>query len=125
MASLEEGNPTVSAVVELASAEEREAAGAPGLHDNQATATIKTHLTKAGFEVHAPFVNSFSIGGTQSLFEEYFGTKLTVDEGLISEVSLESGGRDLPVGALPDDVRPLVRSISFVSPPSFHDLARK
>ena len=115
----------MSAVVEMASAEEREAAGAPGLHDNQATATAKTHLTKAGFEVHAPFTNSFSIGGTQSLFEEYFGTKLTVDEALISEVSLESGGRDLPVGALPDDVRPLVRNISFVSPPSFHDLTRK
>ena len=115
----------MSAVVELASSEEREASGAPGLHDNQATATAKTHLTKAGFEVHAPFVNSFSIGGTQSLFEEYFGTKLTVDEGLISKVSLESGGHELPVAALPDDVRPLIRSISFVSPPSFHDLARK
>ncbi len=124
MGSLEEGNPTVSAVVALASAEEREAAGAPELHDNQATAQVKTHLTKAGFEVHAPFHDSFSIGGTQSLFEEYFATKLTVDEGLISEVSLESGGRDLPVEALPDDVRPLVRSISFVAPPSFHDLAR-
>ena len=125
MGSLEEGNPTVSAVVTLASAEEREAAGAPGLHDNQATSQVKTHLTKAGFEVHAPFVSSFSIGGTQSLFEDYFGTKLTVDEGLISEVSLEDGGRDLPVAPLPDDVRPLVRSIAFVSPPSFHELTRK
>ena len=125
MGSLDEGNPTVSAVVWMAADEEREAAVTPGLHDNQATATSKTHLTKAGFEVHAPFTNSFAIGGTQSLFEEYFGTKLTVDEGLISEVTLESGGRDLPVDALPDDVRPLVRSISFVSPPSFHDLARK
>lgn len=124
MASLEEGDPTISAVVQLASAAEREDAGAPGLHDNQATATIKTHLTKAGFEVHAPFHSSFSIGGKQSLFESYFGQKLTVDEGLISEVSVEGGGRDLSVEALPDDVRPLVRSISFVSPPSFHDLAR-
>lgn len=125
MGSLEEGNPTVSAVVEMASAEEREAAGAPGLHDNQATATAKTHLTKAGFEVHAPFATTFSIGGTQTLFEDYFGTKLTVDEGLISEVSLETGGRDLPVDALPDDVRPLIRGISFLSPPSFHTRTRK
>jgi hypothetical protein len=124
MASLEEGDPTVSAVVELAGGEEREAAGAPGLHDNQATAQLKTHLTKAGFEVHAPFRTSFSIGAKQSLFESYFGRKLTVEEGLMAVVTLEGGGRDLPLEALPDDVRPLVRAISFVAPPSFHDLAR-
>jgi hypothetical protein len=124
MASLEEGDPTVSAVVELASGEEREAAGAPGLHDNQATAQLKTHLTKAGFEVHAPFKTSFSIGAKQSLFESYFGRKITVEEGLMAVVTLEGGGRDLPLEALPDDVRPLARTISFVAPPSFHDLAR-
>jgi hypothetical protein len=123
MSSLEPGNPLVSAVVQLASAEEREAAGAPGLHDNQALAQLKAALTKAGFEVHAPFGNSFSIGGKQSLFESTFGRKVVVDDDLAAEVSLEGGGHELPVDVLPDDVRPLVHSVSFVSPPSFHDLA--
>ncbi|MFN2606626.1 MAG: hypothetical protein ABR511_01830 [Acidimicrobiales bacterium] len=125
MASLDTADPTVSATVELAGAEEREAAGQPGLHDNQATAQLKTALTKAGFEVHAPFATSFSIGARQSLFEEYFAQKLVVEDGLISTVTVEGGDQRLPLDALPDDVRPFVRSVTFVSPPSFHELTAK
>ncbi|HEX2047090.1 MAG TPA: hypothetical protein VHF27_04950 [Acidimicrobiales bacterium] len=119
MATDDRANPTVSAVVQMADAGEREAAGAPGLHDNQATAQVKSFLTKAGFEVHAPFQTSFSIGAAKSLFEEFFGRKLVVEEGLISSVTVDGGGRELPVDALPDEVRPLVRSIAFVPPPDF------
>ncbi len=119
MATDDRANPTVSAVVQMADAGERQAAGAPDLHDNQATAQTKTFLTKAGFEVHAPFQTSFSIGAAKSLFEEFFGRKLVVDEGLISSVTVDGGGLELPVDALPDDIRPLVKSISFVPPPDF------
>ena len=73
MATDDRANPTVSAVVQMADAGAREAAGAPTLHDNQATAQTKAFLTKAGFEVHAPFQTSFSIGAAKSLFEEFFG----------------------------------------------------
>ncbi len=119
MASEDRANPTVSAVVQMADAGEREAAGAPSLHDNQAMAQTKTFLTKAGFEVHAPFQTSFSIGAAKSLFEEFFGCKLLVEEGLITSVTVDGGGVELPVDALPDEVRPLVRSISFIPPPDF------
>jgi len=119
VATDDRANPTVSAVVQMADAVEREAAGVPGLHDNQATAQTKTFLTKAGFEVHAPFQTSFSIGAARSLFEEFFGRKLVIEEGLITSVTLDGGGLELPVDALPDEVRPLVRSISFIPPPDF------
>ena len=119
MATDDRSDPTLSAVVQMADASEREAAGATELHDNQALAEIKTYLTKTGFEVHAPFQTSFSIGAAKSFFEEYFGRKLTVEEGLISSVTVDGGGLELPVDALPDNVRPLVRSIAFVPPPDF------
>ncbi|MGI8778356.1 MAG: hypothetical protein ACR2LJ_13460 [Acidimicrobiales bacterium] len=122
MATLDQADPTVSAVVELASDAEREAAGQPGLHDNQATGQLKANLTKAGFEVHAPFRNSFSIGATKSLFEEYFDQKLSIDEDLLGIVTIDGGAQELPLDAVPDDVRAFVHSITFVSPPSFHEL---
>ncbi len=103
----------------MASVAEREAAGAPGLHDNQAMAQTKGRLTKDGFEVHAPFQTSFSIGAARSLIEEYFGRKLVVEEGLITTVTVEGGGLELPVDAFPEDIRPLIRSVSFVPPPDF------
>ncbi len=119
MATDDRANPTLSAVVQMADAGARQAAGAPELHDNQATAQAKAFLTKAGFEVHAPFQTSFSIGAAKSLFEEYFGRKLVLEEGLITSVTVDGGGLELPVDALPDDIRPLVKSISFVPPPDF------
>ncbi|HEX3393182.1 MAG TPA: hypothetical protein VHS52_01530 [Acidimicrobiales bacterium] len=125
MATLDKADPTVSAVVELASADEREAAGQPGMHDNQATAQLKANLTKAGFEVHAPFQTSFSIGGKKSLFEEYFAQKLNVDEDLLGIVTVDGGAQELSLDAVPDDVKPFVHSIAFVSPPSFHELTSR
>lgn len=116
-------DPTVSAVVQMTNAEERAAAGAPVLHDNQATAQVKGWFTKAGFEVHAPFQTSFSIGGKQSLFEETFKTHLVIDEGLTASVTLEGGERDLDINHLPDDVRELIKSISFIPPPDFASLS--
>lgn len=103
--------------------QEREAAGAPVLHDNQATAQVKGWFTKAGFEVHAPFISSFSIGGKQTLFEETFGAKLLIAEGLTSSVTLEGGDRDLDVTRLPDEIRLLIKTISFIPPPDFATLS--
>jgi hypothetical protein len=112
-------DPTVSAVVQMTNNEERKAAGAPELHDNQATAQVKGWFTKAGFEVHAPFISSFSIGAKRSLFEETFGTHLVIEEGLTSSVTLEGGGRDLDVERLPEEIRQLIKTISFIPPPDF------
>jgi len=125
MAANDQADPTVSAIVELASDEEREAAGMPGLHANQATSQLKANLTKAGFEVHAPFQTSFSIGAKKSLFEDYFRQKLLIDEGLLGIVTIDGGTQELPLDAVPDDVRVYVHSIAFVSPPSFHELTNR
>jgi len=123
MATLDKADPTVSAVVEIASDDEREAAGMPGMHANQATSQLKATLTKAGFEVHAPFNTTFSIGGKKSLFEEYFAQKLEIDEGLLGVVTIAGGGgQELSLDAVPDDVKVFVRRVTFVSPPSFHEL---
>lgn len=102
---------------------EREAKGAPVLHDNQATAQVKGWFTKAGFEVHAPFISSFSIGGKQSLFEKQFETRLAIDEGLTSSVTIEGGKRDLDINLLPDEIHVLIKSISFIPPPDFASLS--
>jgi len=125
VASLDQADPTVSAVVELASDEERDAAGMPGMHANQATSQLKANLTKAGFEVHAPFQTRFSIGAKKSHFEEYFGQKLVVDEDLLGIVTIDGGSQELPLDAVPDDVKVFVHSIAFVSPPSFHELTNR
>ena len=125
MATLDQADPTVSAVVELASEDERATAGQPDLHDNQATAQLKANLTKAGFEVHAPFQTSFSIGGKKSLFEEYFGQELAIDEGLLGIVTIKDGSQELPLDKVPDDVRVFIRRVAFVSPPSFHELTNR
>jgi len=125
VATLDQADPTVSAIVELADEAEREAAGMPGLHDNQATSQLKADLTKAGFEVHAPFKTSFSIGAKKSLFEEYFAQKLLIDEDLLGIVTIDGGSQELPLDAVPDGVRAFVHSIAFVSPPSFHELASR
>lgn len=116
-------DPTVSAVVQMTSAPEREATGAAELHDNQATAQVKGWFTKAGFEVHAPFATSFSIGAKQSLFEEIFKTHLVIDEGLTASVTLEGGGRELDKALLPEEVGELIKSITFIPPPDFANVS--
>jgi len=89
-------------------------------HLQRVTSVVKTHFTQAGFEVHAPFNTSFSIAAKESVFEKFFGHKLLIDqETLLGTVTTESGSRDLPMDMLPDEVRPHVKAISFIPPPSF------
>ncbi len=81
---------------------------------------VKGHFTSAGFEVHAPFTGQFSIGGRRSLFEQYFGQRVLVDDSqLMRKVTTEDGGYDLPLEVLPDELRGLVKSICFQPPPDF------
>lgn len=83
-----------------------------------AIARTKAYFTKAGFEVHAPVGDSFSIGAPQSHFEDFFGQRLTVDqERLFGSVTTVDGEDHLPLEALPEEVRAMVESISFPPPP--------
>ena len=77
-------------------------------------ARCKQWFANSGFEVHAPVGSTFSIGGKQSQFERFFETTLTVDEEQLGNpVSLESGGRVLGLGVLPDEMKGIVAEISF------------
>jgi hypothetical protein len=117
-------DPTVSAVVTVLPKEERQAetpeSGIPLSEDLRVIGLVKSRFTSAGFEVHAPFTGKFSIGGRRSLFEQYFGQKVNVDDSqLIRKVTTEDGGYDLPLDVLPDELKGLVKSISFQPPPDF------
>ncbi len=106
-------DPVVSAVVTL----RQDEAGAP---TQETTARVKAWFGTAGFEVHAPFFASFSIGGRQSLFEQVFGDRLVVDqESLATSVTTADGGMDLSLAQLPDEVRAEVESVAFMPPPGF------
>lgn len=63
---------------------------------------------EAGFEL-GPYVGiSFSISGSRSLFEEYFGTRLD-----------ELRGYELPLDSLPKEVAALMEAVTFTPPPAF------
>lgn len=83
-----------------------------------AMARAKGYFTRAGFEVHAPVGTSFSVAAGRSKFEEFFGVRLVVDEEtLLSPVTTEDGGDELPLDAVPEDVRALLEGISLSRPP--------
>ena len=117
MTSLDASDPTVSAVVELHAPGELESSD-PDEYQ-RATSKLKAHFTSAGFEVHAPFHTSFSIGARVSTFEDYFGEKVLVEEGLVTSVTLQGGGTELPREKVPDDVGGIVKKVFFMPPPDF------
>ncbi|MGH9226433.1 MAG: hypothetical protein ACRD2W_22175 [Acidimicrobiales bacterium] len=94
--------------------------GVPLSEDLRAIGLAKSRLTSAGFEVHAPFTGMFSIGAKKSVFEEFFGdTVLIDDQSLIRKVTNSSGGYELPLDKLPDDLKGLVGSVAFSPPPDW------
>jgi hypothetical protein len=117
-------DPTVSAVVTVLPKEQRSTdtpeSGIPLSEDLRAIGLAKSRFTSAGFEVHAPFTGKFSIGAKRSVFEEFFGEKVIVDDTqLIRSVTVESGGYALPLDHLPDDLKGLIGSVEFMPPPDF------
>jgi hypothetical protein len=117
-------DPTVSAVVTVLPRDQRTTktpeSGVPLSEDLRAIGLAKSRFTSAGFEVHAPFTGKFSIGARRSLFEEFFGEKLLVDDSqLIRSVTNSAGGVQLPLDRLPDDLKGLVGSVEFTPPPDF------
>ena len=92
--------------------------GAPGPEQESGVAKAKGYFSKAGFEVHAPLGSTFSIAARQSQFEEFFGQRLLVDdEHFFSPVTTAEGADQLTLDPLPDDIRSLVRAVSFPPPP--------
>lgn len=117
-------DPTLSAVVTLLPASQRTTEAPIGgldlTEDLRAVGLAKARFTTAGFEVHAPMQLSFSIGAKQSLFESFFGTKVTVDDSqLMRRTSTVGGELALPLATLTDELRGLVQSVAFTPPPDF------
>lgn len=83
-----------------------------------AVARAKGYFTRAGFEVHAPLGNLFSIGANQAHFEKVFERRLAVDEDRLgSPVTVEGAGQELPLTSLPEEIRETIESIVLPSPP--------
>jgi hypothetical protein len=100
--------PWVSAVVTMA---------VPA-NDLASITPVKGHFTSAGFEVHAPLGATFAIAGPKSLFEKTFGRDLVVsDQDLVTTVTTDDGGLELPLDSLPENFRPIVESVRFTEPP--------
>jgi hypothetical protein len=100
--------PWVSAVVTLSVA----------ANDLASITPVKGHFTSAGFEVHAPLGSTFGIAGPKSLFERTFNRVLMVsDQELVTTVTTEDGGTNLPLDPLPDNVRKVTESVRFIEPP--------
>ena len=124
MAEEDPEDPTVSAVVTILPKDKRATAtpesGIPLSEDLRAIGLAKSRFTSAGFEVHAPFTGKFSIGGRRSLFEEFFGEQVLVDDSqLVRSVTNSKGGYDLPLDKLAEDLQGLVGSIEFMPPLDF------
>jgi hypothetical protein len=63
---------------------------------------------EAGFKL-GPYVGiSFSISGSRSLFEKFFGTRLDKLQGY-----------ELPLDSLPKDAVALIEAVTFTPPPDF------
>ena len=83
-----------------------------------AMARVKGYFEKAGFEVHAPIGTTFSIAARRSYFEQFFGSRLIVDEEhFFAPVTTAGGGDQLAVDVLPGEIRDLVQSVSLPPPP--------
>ena len=124
MAEEDPNDPTLSAVVSLLPEGKRTTdtpeSGIPLTKDLRAIGLAKSRLTSAGFEVHAPFGLKFSIGAKKSVFEEFFGDTIVIDDNnLIRSVTVSSGGYELPLDNLPDDLKGLVGSVAFPPPPDW------
>ena len=100
------------------SARGRAPADVPVPDEGTAVSRTKAYFTKAGFEVHAPVGLTFSIAAPQSLFEEFFGQGLAVDdERFGSPVTTADGADELSLERLPGQVRDMVERVFFPPPP--------
>lgn len=79
-------------------------------------------FSEAGFEVGNMVGNSFSITAPKSTFENFFKTKLQVEErGDVKVAAAEGAAKshELPLKALPRNLSQLVDAVTFSPPPDF------
>lgn len=126
-ASSSGGDPVVSALVVLehgpTADDAARAANADELRAPQALVdTVSGAFRNLGFQTHRAVGNSFAIDAPRSTFERVFAAKLSVGaDGAVTVAG--AGGRrgafELPLQALPRDLRRAVRAVMFSEPPAF------
>jgi len=90
------------------------------LPDPGVVTAVQAQLGAAGFDVGVAVGIAFSIQGSVDLFRQYFGvTPLQQDDG----VWTTAAGNDLPLDALPDHERQLVRAVVFEPPVELMDVS--
>jgi len=90
------------------------------LPDPGAVTAVRAKLAAAGFDVGAAVGIAFSIHGSVDLFRQYFGvTPLQQDDG----VWTTAAGNELPLDALPDLERQVVRAVVFEPPVDLMDVS--
>jgi hypothetical protein len=89
------------------------------LPDPAVVSTLMTFLGHYGFDVSEAVGISFSITAPRSRFESFFGTPAHIaQERGLKTVSTEQG-LELPLAALPEELRGYVDAITFTPPPDF------
>lgn len=87
--------------------------------DPVAVGVVRDYLARAGFAVSDVIGISFSISAPRSTFELFFGRPLRVQEreGI---TTVDTGqGLELPLDAMPAEVRRHVDAVTFTPPPDF------
>jgi hypothetical protein len=119
----------VSAQVILAPASGRRDAGAAITAQNidqfrpseDAVSAVQAGFARAKFEVGTLAGNSFSITGTVKQFDDVFKTKLRKDTrgALTARSRPNTYTLELPLDALPEDLRKHLVAVTFTAPPAF------
>jgi hypothetical protein len=82
-------------------------------------AAVRAALAGAGFDLGAAVGIAFSIQGPEDLFRRYFGVPLLQHDGAWTT----AGGSELPLDALPERERPLVRAVVLEPPVDLLDVS--
>jgi hypothetical protein len=81
---------------------------------------VQSALRAAGFTTGPQFAGSFSISGAAELFERYFGICPMRDAGGPSSVVGECRpDLELPLTAMPLELRQRIEAVLFTKPPDF------
>jgi hypothetical protein len=84
--------------------------------DESLASQTRAHFENLGFEVGELIGNSFSISAPRKIFEQHFKARI---QNTKQHASLNDGNLELPISALPDEIRESVNAISFSTPPAF------
>ena len=122
--------PKLSALVVLRPADGRDISGSERIaSDNvagyapapDAVREAQAFFEARGFDVFPPFALTFSIAGSQPLFEETFGQEIEVatSAGVIRSAAAEGGELEMRLDLLPDRISQVVQTVTFEPPPDF------